>query len=200
MSKEQWQARPDRLTVRQASVRVDVPGFRTRTSVLVTTRLDPKAFPAATCAELYRKRWAVELYLRHIKITMGIDVLRCKTSEMVEKELRMHLIAYNLIRALLPEAVTAHVVHLERLSVKGTIATIRQWAPTLAQAQSDPTGSGVLYQLMLHCIAADPVPNRRNRTEPRARKRRPKNDQLPSKPRRLFREICHRSRHRKSKN
>lgn len=200
MSVEQWQAMPDRLTVRQISIRVDVPGFRTQAIVVVTTLLDPKAFPAATFAELYRKRWAVELYLRHIKTTMGMDVLRCKTPEMVEKELQMHLIAYNLIRALMLEAATAHAVHLERLSVKGTIATIRQWAPTLAQGQSDPTGLRVLYHLMLHYIAADPVPNRPNRTEPRARKRRPKNYQLLNKPRRLFREVPHRNRYQKSKS
>ncbi len=200
LSKQQWESMPDRLTVRQLTVAVDVPGFRTKSLVIVTTLLDPKAFPASAFAQLYRKRWAVELYLRHLKTTMGMDVLRCKTPEMVDKELTMHLIAYNLVRAIMLEAATAYAVHLERLSVKGSIATIRQWAPTLAQAQSDPESSETLYELMLYYIAADPVPHRPNRTEPRAKKRRPKNYPLLTEPRGHFKEIPHRNRYRKAKS
>lgn len=200
VSKARWEAMPERLTVRELTVHVDVPGFRTNTILIVTTLLDPKAFPPRALAQLYRRRWAVELYLRHIKTTMGMDVLRCKSPDMIEKELWMHLIAYNLIRALMLDAATAYAVHLERLSLKGTIATIRQWAPTLAKPQSEPEGPAALYQLMLYYIAADPVPNRPDRTEPRARKRRPKNYQLLNKPRRLFRESQHRNRYQKSKS
>jgi len=194
LSKEQWEAMPDRLIVRQLTVAVDVPGFRTKSLVIVTTLLDPKAFPASAFAELYRKRWAVELYLRHLKTTMGMDVLRCKTPEMVDKELYMHLIAHNLVRAIMLEAATAYAVHIERLSFKGSIATIRQWAPKLAQAQSGPEGHDTLYELMLYYIANDPVPHRPNRREPRARKRRPKNYPLLTKPRGQVKEIPHRNR------
>jgi len=200
VSKQQWAAMPDRLTVRELTVRVDVPGFRTKTVVIVTTLLDHKAFPARAFAQLYRTRWAVELYLRHIKTTMGMDVLRCKTPDMVEKELWMHTIAYNLIRALMLEAATAYAVHIERLSFKGTAATIRQWAPTLAKAQAQPERAAALYKLMLYYIAADPVPNRPDRIEPRANKRRPKNYPLLTKPRRLFKEIPHRNRYKKGKS
>ena len=191
---------PDRLTVRELTVRVDVPGFRTKTVVIVTTLLDPKAFPARAFAQLYRTRWAVELYLRHIKTTMGMDGLRCKTPDMVEKELWMHVIDYNLIRALMLEAATAYAVHIERLSFKGTAAAIRQWAPALAQAQAEPERAAALYELMLYYIAADPVPNRPDRIEPRANKRRPKNYPLLTKPRRLFKEIPHRNRYKKGKS
>ncbi len=198
--KEQWEAMPERLTVRELTVHVDVPGFRTKSLVLVTTLLDPKAFPASAFAELYRKRWAVELYLRHLKTTMSMDVLRCKTPEMVDKELYMHLIAHNLVRAIMLEAATAYAVHLERLSFKGSLATIRQWAPILAQAQSHPEARDTLYELMLYYIAADPVPHRPNRSEPRAKKRRPKNYPLLTKPRAQFKEIPHRKRYKKGKS
>ena len=198
MNKQQWEDMPDRFTVRQLTVTVDVPGFRTDTIVIVTTLLNPQTFPASAFAELYRKRWAVELYLRHLKTTMGMDVLRCKTPEMVTKELYMHLIAYNLVRAIMLDAATAHAVHLQRLSLKGSIATIRQWAPALAQ--DGPEGPDNLYQLMLRYIANDPVPHRPNRTEPRAKKRRPKNYPLLTKPRGQFKEIPHRNRYNKSKS
>lgn len=200
VGKPQWLAMTDRLTVRELTVRVNVPGFRTKTVVIVTTLLDDKAFPARAFAQLYRRRWAVELYLRHIKTTMGMDILRCKTPDMVEKELWMHVIAYNLVRAIMLEAATTYAVRLERLSFKGTIATLRQWAPTLAQAQSDPQQSAPLYRLMLYYIAADPVPHRPDRIEPRAKKRRPKNYPLLTKPRRIFKEILHRNRYRKDKS
>ncbi len=200
MSKEQWEHMPDRFTVRQLTVKPNVPGFRVKSLVIVTTLLDHIAFPPSALAQLYLKRWAVEVYLRHIKTTMGMDVLRCKSPEMVNKELYMHIIAHNLVRAITLQAATAHAVNIERLSVKGTIATIRQWAPTLAQAKSNPEGYNALYQLMLHYIANDPVPCRPNRTEPRARKRRPKNYPLLTKPRAKFKEIPHRNRYKKGKS
>lgn len=198
MSKEQWRRMPGRLTVRQITVAVNVPGFRTETLVIVTTLLDPKAFPASAFAQLYRRRWAVELYLRQIKTTMGMDVLRCKTPDMIHKELHMHVIAYNLVRAVMRQAATDYAVHLERLSLKGSIAAIRQWAPALAQA--DPEATADLFQRMLYYIAADPVPHRPDRTEPRARKRRPKNYPLLNQPRREYREIYHRNHYTKSKS
>lgn len=131
---------------------------------------------------------------------MSMNVLRCKTPEMVDKELHMRFIAYNLVRAIMLEAATSYAVHLERLSFKGTIATIRQWAPILAQAQSDHEGADSLYELMLYYIADDPVPHRPDRSEPRARKRRPKNYPLLNKPRDQFNEIPHRNRYKKSKS
>jgi IS4 transposase len=101
LSRDEWAAIPERLTVRELTVHVDVPGFRTDIITIATTLLDAKAYPASAIAQLYRDRWAVELFLRHIKITMGMDILRCKTPAMVHKEVTMHLIAYNLVRALM---------------------------------------------------------------------------------------------------
>lgn len=198
LNQDEWAAIPERLTVRELTVHVDVPGFRTQTLVVVTTLLNSKAYPASAIAQLYRARWAVELFLRHIKITMGMDILRCKAPAMVHKEVTMHLIAYNLVRALMLDAATAHALPLERISLKGTIDTIQHWAPILAQSGAKQRRS--LYQHMLHYIAADQLPHRPNRSEHRARKRRPKNYPLLTKPRKLFKEIPHRNQYAKNKS
>jgi IS4 transposase len=94
---------PEALAVREVRVRVAVPGFRTKVLVVVTTLRDPRAYPARDLAALYRARWHAELDLRTLKITLGMDVLRCKTPAMVRKEVWAHLLAYNLIRTLMAE-------------------------------------------------------------------------------------------------
>ncbi len=196
MSEEEWEAMPETLCVRQITVTVDIPGYRSESLEIVTTLLDPKAYPAKAIAELYRRRWAIELYLRHIKITMKMDILRCKTPEMVEKELWMRVIAYNLVRAIMLEAATAFAATLEKISFKGSLAAIRHWAPVLAQASE----SEALYQQMLRYIVQDALPHRPDRSEPRARKRRPKNYPLLNQPRRQYKEIPHRNRYQKAKS
>lgn len=198
MGREEWEAMPETLTVRQITVTLDIPGFRSETLEIVTTLLDPRAYPADAIAELYRRRWTIELHLRQIKITMNMDILRCKTPDMVDKELWMHVIAYNLVRAIMLAATSAYAACLERISFKGTLATIRQWAPELARTADTEEHTSLFIQ-MLHYIAADPVPNRPGRAEPRARKRRPKNYPLLNKPRSQYKEIPHRNKHHKAK-
>lgn len=190
-----WHILPDTLTLREITFQVAVNGFRTDTITLVTTLLDPEAFPTEAFAQLYRSRWQVELFLRDIKTTMGMDILRCKTPDMVHKELTMHLIAYNLVRLTMLEASCAHDTPVERISFKGALATLRQWAPVFAGA--DASRHPKLWTHLLACLAADTLPQRPNRVEPRARKRRPKNYQLLNKPRRLFKEIHHRNKYTK---
>ena len=199
LDREQWQNMPDTLLVREATITIDVPGFRSETIVVVTTLLDHKEYPQDALAELYRRRWMAELYLRDIKISLGMDVLRCKTPDMVEKELWMHIIAYNLIRSIMCQAADAHGVDSQRISFKGTTATVRQWAPLMATVENDTGQHERMLTVMLKCIARDPVPLRPNRIEPRAIKRRPKNHQLMTKPRPEFKEAPHRSRYKKSK-
>jgi hypothetical protein len=191
LSKEQWDDLPEVFLVREITVHVDVPGFRTKTLVIATTLRDPNAYPAEEIAALYRRRWAIELYFRDIKTSMGVDVLRCKTPERVEKELWMHVIAYNLVRALMLDAAHKHHALLDRISFKGTCDAIRNWAPVIAQANKKQRKT--LIAAMLHAIARNLVPHRPNRTEPRAKKRRPKNYQLMTKPRHVFQECQHRS-------
>lgn len=192
---DQWRDMPNSLLVRQLTVTVSEPGFRSKTIVVVTTLRDAKRFPKAAIAELYRRRWAAELYLRDIKIALGMDTLRCKAPERVEKELWMHAIAYNLIRALMVKAADTHGTTPERLSFKGTMATIRQWAPYIQQ--QSPKQRRPLMDLLLAVIAKDTLPRRPNRTEPRAKKRRPKNYQLLTDHRSRFKEQPHRNKYTK---
>lgn len=182
MSKEQWAQLPGQLEVRIIRMQVQVPGFRTTEITLVTTLLDEKKYPASAICELYLKRWRVELYFRDIKVTLGLDVLRCKTPEMVEKEIAMHAVSYNAIRAVMQEAAATHRAPLERLSFKGTVDTLREWASIFSNSKPRRKREE-LYDKMLGIIAGDLVPDRPHRSEPRARKRRPKTYQLMTAPR-----------------
>ena len=196
LARDEWHDVPDRLLVREITTHVNVPGFRTEKLVTITTLLDAREFPKEAIEDLYRKRWNCELYLKDIKIALNMDVLRCQTPDMVEKELWMHLIAYNLIRILMGQAARAHQVEVERISFKGTVATVRQWAPLLAAAPLSTEERERAIDKMLYSIARDPVPFRPDRAEPRARKRRPKNYQLLNRPRREFVETPHRGKKR----
>src|SRR3972149_8121359 len=117
---------------------------------------------------------------------------------MMEKELWILIIAYNLIRAVMQESAIPHGLPTERLSFKGTLSTLRQWAPTLSSPHVNKMENRVLYKVMLYYIAHDTVPLRPKRVEPRARKRRAKNYQLLNKPRKLLKEILHRNRYRRA--
>ncbi|MCP5041434.1 MAG: IS4 family transposase, partial [bacterium] len=177
MTKGQWAELPEEFEVRIIRMQVQVPGFRTTEITLVTTLLDEKRYPAWAICELYLKRWRVELYFRDIKVTLGLDVLRCKTPEMVEKEIAMHAVTYNAIRAIMQEAAATHQAPLERVSFKGTVDTLREWA-SIFSGGKPARRREQLYDQMLGVIAGDLVPERPHRSEPRAKKRRPKIYQL----------------------
>ena len=177
---------PDAITVRVVRVCVPVPGFRTRVVFLTTNLLDGNQFPATALAELYRRRWHVELFFRDIKTTMRMDVLRCLSPKMIRRELHMHMIAYNLIRALMFRSAVSGHIPIDRISFKGTTDTLRQWAPHLAHAATMPALYRHLFRSLLAIIASDIVPLRPNRSEPRAVKRRPKNYHRLTKPRHLM--------------
>lgn len=112
----------------------------------------------------------MELFFRDIKATLGLDVLRCQSPELIEKEIHLQVIAYNLVRALMLEAAWRHDVAIERISFKGTVDTLRSWAGLMAPAMFARKRA---RQELMRIIAADRVPSRSNRVEPRARKRRP---------------------------
>ena len=101
LTKEELKALPDTLQLRLVRYRIQIPGCRCQEVILVTTLLDVQLFSAAQLAQLYFRRWSVELHFHQIKILLGMDVLRCLSPAMVRKELLMHLVAYNLIRALM---------------------------------------------------------------------------------------------------
>ena len=175
---------------------LEVPGFRTQSVTLVTTLLDPKAYPAEELARLYARRWRIELWFRDIKTSMGMEMLRCKSPQMLHKELEMFFIAYNLIRSLMAEASAIYDVPLERLSFKGTVDSVRQFSVAIAQARSRKKQQQLIRQL-LEIMARDQVPDRPGRREPRAVKRRPKPYQLLNRPRHRMKELQHRSKYRK---
>src|SRR5690606_20425384 len=103
-SKRSWKNRPEELLLRLVRFQVKTRGLRTQNVIVVTSLLDEKVFPDSAIAELYARRWQVELHYRQIKVNLSLDVLRGRTPQMVERELWMHAIAYNLVRALLLEA------------------------------------------------------------------------------------------------
>jgi hypothetical protein len=179
--KKDFRGLPETLTVREIRYRVDVEGFRTQTITLATTLLDAQGYPAEDLAALYFQRWAVELDLRHIKITMQMDCLRCKSPAMVRKELWCHLLAYNLVRHLMCEAEQTQDGCAGRTSFKGTIQYLISFRVLLSHTTSRQNKN--LLNCLLELIATQEVPNRPHRVEPRVKKRRPKNYHLMNKPR-----------------
>jgi hypothetical protein len=185
--REVWTELPRQLNVRVVRFQVVIPGFRTETVTLVTTLLDETAYPDVALAELYRQRWQVEGYFRDLKVTLGLDVLRARSPALIEREILVQAIAYNLVRALMLEASRIHHVPLARVSFKGTVTTLRQWSGFLAVSVRSPARLSRCYGELLLALAADLLPLRPNRAEPRALKRRPKNYQLMTRPRHLMR-------------
>jgi IS4 transposase len=101
---------PKQLVLRVVRFRVEVPGFRTNHIAVVTTLLDETKYSDHAIAQLYLRRWQVELNFRDLKTSMGMDILRTRTPDMIEKEIYLHAIAYNVVRALLIEASRQHDV------------------------------------------------------------------------------------------
>lgn len=181
IDREAYAALPASLTVRECRVRVDQPGFRTRTLVVATTLLDAKEFAKDELAQLYRARWNAELDLRSLKQTLQMDVLRCRTPGLVRKELWTHVLAYNLIRTIIAQAATKDGVEPRSISFKGAAQTLEAFQPVIARR--DPASDDALYQHLLDAVASHRVGDRPDRFEPRRRKRRPKPYDRLMKPR-----------------
>lgn len=196
LTPEEWQALPDKLTVRILRFTAVIRGRR-QPVVLVTTLLDPVLYPAHELIALYRRRWEMELTLRHLKTTMGMEQLRCQSPEMARKELLAYLVAYNLIRCLMAEAVAEAGVLMARVSFKGTVDAVRNYSAEMRAARSKGKREE-LWTRLVATIAADLVPERPGRSEPRAAKRRPKPYPLLNKPRHQFKDIPHRNRYWKN--
>ena len=185
MDEETYAQIPDELKIRELRFKVQQPGFRVNELVLVTTMLDAEEYTKEELADLFLQRWNIELDLRSIKDVLQMDVLRCKTPEMVEKEIWMHLLAYNLIRGVMAKAAEAHDKQPRQLSFKGTLQTMTAFQDALRWAT--PPDREHLVQAMLKAIAHHRVGDRFGRVEPRANKRRPKAQQVPMEPRKQAR-------------
>lgn len=165
--------------------------YGTLAELLATTLLDVKAYPRKMIEDLYLYRWRLELCLKDIKTTMGLETLRSKSPAMIEKEIYACLVAYNLIRWVIADVKREHSVPLERISFKGTVDPVRHFSLALAVAKSR-TCRRKLYATLLQTLAEDLVPERPGRREPRALKRRQKPFPLLTKHRHCYREIPHR--------
>lgn len=183
MSRRDYQRLPATLQVREVAVEVHQAGFRTQELVVVTTLRDPQAYRREDLAAAYRARWHAELDLRSLKQVLAMEVLRCKCPALVRKEIWMHLLAYNLIRTVLADAAVAAAVRPRELSFKNALQTLNAFAAVWPLI----TDQATLYATLLKALATHRVGDRPDRVEPRAVKRRPKEQTFLTEPRQLAR-------------
>ncbi len=178
MNKEEYDKLPDTVSVREFVIDIESREGGKEQAVVVSTMTDP-SIPQEELSALYWKRWNCELDLRSIKQSMHMDVLRCKTPEMVIKEINAHLLAYNLLRGVMTESAKRAELTPRQLSVKGAMQAVESFTPAM---MATDTGD-VLYHAMLTTVSAHRVGNRPGRQEPRLKKRRPVWRELMMKPR-----------------
>jgi hypothetical protein len=197
LSAQQWASLPEILTLRLVRCEMKMPGFRTQKVILVTTLLDSNHYPPSALSQLYYRRWAMELTLRNIKITLQMDHLSCKTPDNLDREIRFHFLMHNLVRRLMLEAARRHQVPLERVSFAGSLAAAKRFSEALLQTKSQ-TCRRQLETELFRVLAHDLVPDRPGRREPRAVKRRPKPYPRLMCHRHKFQEISHQNRYYKN--
>ena len=165
MDEETYATIPQTLTVRELEVRVEIRGFRVKQLVVVTTLTDGERYPRAEIARLFRARWHVELDLRNAKTTLRLDDLRCKTPEMVRREILVHWLAYNLIRKVMAQAALSEERLPRELSFAAALAVVAgAWDhATLARHDILITLAKTQWQL----IVWQRVGDRPDRVEPR---------------------------------
>ncbi len=181
LSEEEFLTLPSTLTVREIYYYIIIPGFRTQRVSLITTLLDTTIYSTLEVLKLYGERWNVELNLKHLKTTLGMEVLHRKTPSMVRKELYVYLLAYNLLRTLMWTAGTTYGSPPLRLSLQGTRHHLSNFISKLL-AHTDAERLQI-YQTLLKIIVHKSVIKRPGRAEPRVRKRRPKSYPLMKQPR-----------------
>jgi hypothetical protein len=181
MDPQTYDRMPAFIEVREVHVRVSEPGIRTESFVVVTTLTDAAEYAKDDIAELYHSRWQAELGIRAIKITMGMDILRCKTPEMVRREIWTCLLAYNLIRQTILQSARQAGVPPCALSFTAAVQSIA--ASWLVIVLSDDNRATLLTDAASVSLAEHIVGNRPGRVEPRAIKRRAKPHDLLTKPR-----------------
>jgi hypothetical protein len=169
LPKDEYASLQEEVMLRELRYKIYTPGYRVGEVTLVTTLLDASVYPAEALADLYFRRWQVEVYLRDLKITLKMDVLKCKTVDGVLKELAVFALVYNLVRSVACRAAKAQGVAADRVSVTDAV----RW---LVGAEGDEDLSVILT-----------IPKRKGRVEPRVKKRRPKQYDLMTKPRRQLR-------------
>ncbi len=180
MNRDEYDAMPDQITIREFRVQVSDKTKRVRSLVVVTTLLDAKKYRVNDLGNLYRKRWNAELDLRSLKSEMRMDVLRTKSPDMVRKEIAAHLLAYNLIRGIMAEAARVEQIQPRSLSFQGSLHTVRAFEQGHLY---DPSRIKADLPRLLELIGQKRLEDRPDRYEPRAVKRRPKPHPLLTMPR-----------------
>ena len=181
MDQSTYDRMPLSLEVREIQVHTSQSGFRTRSLVVVTTLTDAAEYTKEDIGELYHARWLVELDIRAIKITMGMDILRCKSPEMARKEMWACMLAYNLIRRVILQSARASGMLVRQLSFAAALQSVA--ASWVVIVLSDASVASRMVETALANLAGFIVGNRPGRVEPRAVKRRPKPHKLLTKPR-----------------
>ena len=175
LARGEWDALPAEITVRLIRLSVAVRGRRSVAITLVTTLLDAKLYPAAEIVRASARRWRMEMTFDDLKTTMGMEMLRGQSPAMLQKELLVFLIAHNFIRWIMVQAAERGSINLECISFKGTIDALRAWCTAMAQIGGAPRVKKrrlrELWAYLLRTLAADKVPRRPGRQQPRAVKK-----------------------------
>jgi hypothetical protein len=184
LSLEEWHALPRSIQLRQISFTAEHPGYRPEHITVTTTLTDEKAYPLEKIKTMYLRRWQIEVSLRDLKSTMGMEILRCKSPEMILKEIWMNLIGYNALCFLQVKAAVREGVDRFRLSFKGCLEVMRSWVERFRNPKESPRR--LLQNLFTH-MTAHLLPIRPGRVEPRVKKRRHRKVRLMTKPRPILR-------------
>ena len=185
MSTEMYDQIPESMTLRELQFDIKESGTRTKTLTIITTLTDPIAYPKEDIAQLYGFRWNVELDIRSIKQTLGLDHMRCKTPHMIRRELWVTLLAYNLIRRVIAMSAAIHKKQPRCLGFTSACQTIlSSW---MLWSTGSVTNTKAMRAMILESIAANEVGNRPGRIEPRVLKRRRQRYPLMQRPREQLR-------------
>lgn len=180
LSKQEYDRYPSFILVRHLRYKVTQRGFRTRELTLATTLLNASVYTGEELAKLYYRRWLVELHIRSLKTQMQMDHLRCKSPQMVRKEIHCHMIGYNLVRAAMLASALKFSLCPSRLSFTGAMQAVEEFAAALRLRSGRREEQ---WANLLETISELRVGDRPGRCEPRVLKRRPKQYKLMQKPR-----------------
>lgn len=163
MTQESYDLLPLTLTVREFSV---------GGTVYITTLLDERDYSKKELAELYAERWKVELDFRSLKTDLNMEMLRCKSPEMIEKEVAVKFMAYNLIRANIAESSTTSDKIARQVSFKSAVQIL-----DAARIKFENLSVKLIrdaYEAIAKAIVSTRIGKRKRPSQPRAVKRRPK--------------------------
>lgn len=169
-TKRQWNNFPASIILRMIEISIETPGFRTRKIKLFATLTDPALYPADEIAALQKRRWDAELRFRDIKTAMGMNHLRCKTPEMIRKEITMFMTAYNLVRSMMLEAAQLSGIHATRISFTSAAALTEEWMRIILQGKTGRSKREFM-KAFFEILSENVLPFRPGRSEPRVIKR-----------------------------